>query len=78
MVRLWTLNTFSRFPIGQTSLEDLALVQETLRDGNLPAEERNCLEFIAALMHLWRRFDIEVGEVPRRIEVGEFDIEVEG
>ncbi|MGH9835324.1 MAG: WD40 repeat domain-containing protein, partial [Blastocatellia bacterium] len=77
-VRLWTLAPFSRLPIGQTNLEDLAWVQEALRDGNLPVEERNCLEFIAALMRWRRRFDIEVSEAPRRIEVGEFDIEIEG
>ncbi len=77
-VRLWTLDPFSRLPIGQTNLEDLALVQETLHDGNLSAEERNCLEFIVALMRWRRQFDIEVGEALRRIEIGEFDIEIEG
>lgn len=76
-VRLWT-NPFSHLPTGQASLNDLAWVQEVLRDGNLSAEERNCLEFIAALMRWRRRFDIEVGEAPWRIEVGEFDIEIEG
>jgi WD40 repeat protein len=76
-VRLWT-NPSSHLPISQMSLEDLAWVQKALRDGNLPAEERNCLEFIAALMRWRRRFDIEVGEATQRIEVGEFDIEIEG
>jgi hypothetical protein len=52
--------------------------QETLRNGDLKAEQRNVLESITALISLRRRFDIQLEEPTRRIEAGEFDIEIEG
>jgi WD40 repeat protein len=77
-VRLWSLNAFYRMPISQSGIGDMVWAQETLRNGDLNAEERNCLEFVAALIRLRRRFDIQLGEPTRRIEAGEFDIEIEG
>jgi len=77
VVRLWSLNPFYRMPISQASIRDMVWVQETLSNGNLNAEQRNCLEFVAALIRLRRQFDIQLGEPTRRIEAGEFDIEIE-
>lgn len=75
-VRLWT--SLLRVPVGQTSLEDMEWPQQALRDGAMSDAERGWLEFMVALMRWRRRFDIEVEEAPRRIAVGEFDIEIEG
>ena len=78
-VRLWELKPLhlSHLPVAQISLEDMAWVQEALRDGEISDAERGWLEFLLALMHWQRRFDVEVEEAPRRISVGEFDIEIE-
>lgn len=54
----------------------MAWVQEALQDKEISDAERGWLEFTLALMHWQRRFDIEVEEAPRRIPVGEFDIEI--
>lgn len=40
--------------------------------------EQGWLEFILALRRWQQRFDVEVEEVPQRINAGEFDIEIEG
>ena len=79
IVRLWGLGPLylNRLPIAQTSLEDVALVQEALQGEEISTAEREWLEFLSALMHWYRRFDIEVGETFRRIPVREFDIEIE-
>ena len=53
-------------------------VQKTLSDREIAGSERRALEFMAALMRRRLRFDIVVEEAPPRIEVGEFDIEIEG
>ena len=76
-VRLWTsdLARLSCLPVGQTTLEDMESVQEALQY-EVPDAELGWLKFILALMHWRRRFDIEVEEMPRRIAVGEFDIEI--
>ncbi|MDA0769399.1 MAG: hypothetical protein O2821_04170 [Chloroflexi bacterium] len=77
-VRLWTseLSRLSFLPIGQTTVEDLAWVEETLRAGEASELERRWLEFLAALMRWRRRFDIGL-EDAAVIEAGEFDIEIE-
>lgn len=72
------IHRLARLPVGQTSLEDLALVQELLQNKMLSNDERRWIEFMAALIQWRRRFDIELEEGPRRIQVGEFDIEIEG
>jgi hypothetical protein len=79
-VRLWSLEPprLSYIPLGHTSIEDMAWVQQTLQSGEASEAERGWLEFLLAMMHWRRRFDIGVGEVPQRMEVGEFDIEIEG
>ena len=79
-VQLWELGSFdlSRLTVGQMRLKDLTGTREVLRDGRTSGVERLWLEFILALIRWHRRFDIEVEEMPRRITVGEFDIEIEG
>jgi len=77
VAQLWSVNPFYRMPISQTGVGDLVWAEESLRNSNLNAEQRNCLEFVAALIRLRRRFDIQLGEPIRRIEAGEFDIEIE-
>jgi len=75
-VLLWSLNPFYRLPISQASPGDMLWAQETLRNGDLNAEERDVLELIAALISLRKRFEIQLEEPTRRIEAGEFDIEI--
>ncbi|MGH9854782.1 MAG: WD40 repeat domain-containing protein, partial [Blastocatellia bacterium] len=79
-VRLWTssLIRLCELPAARASRADFKWVEEALRDGKMTESERRTLEFIVALMQWHRRFDIEIGEATRRIEVGEFDIEIEG
>jgi WD40 repeat protein len=80
-IRLWSaeLVRLSRTPIAQTSLADLDWVQSVLNRQDLVEDERASLTFIAALMRWRRRGDVFVDEVaPRVIELGEFDIEIEG
>ncbi|MBV9406188.1 MAG: WD40 repeat domain-containing protein [Acidobacteriaceae bacterium] len=79
-VRLWdlTLCLLTRLPVTQTTLDDLAWAQNALRDDKITAGERAWLEFMEALMRWRRRFDIDIADAPSRIDVGEFDIEIEG
>lgn len=79
-VRLWSVEhlRLSYLPLDHTSVEDMALVQQTLQSGEASEAERGWLEFLLAMMRWRRRFDIGVGEAPKRMEVGEFDIEIAG
>jgi WD40 domain-containing protein len=75
-VKLWS--SLMHIPVGQTSLDDLEWVQNTLRNETLSDEQRKALEFTVELMRRYRRFDIQLEEAHRHIQVGEFDIEIEG
>ncbi|TMQ35780.1 MAG: hypothetical protein E6K70_00350 [Planctomycetota bacterium] len=80
-IRLWgaELARLRETPVGQTTLEDLSWIQSVAQDGAISARERPLVEFIAALMRWRRRLDIFLDEAgPRVIELGEFDIEIEG
>jgi hypothetical protein len=80
-IRLWTaeLERLSRLPAGKATLKDLEWVQQALQSDTISETEKNAFAFIAALLRWRRRMDIFVGEAaPRVIEVGEFDIEIEG
>jgi hypothetical protein len=80
-VRLWgglDIFVLSHLSLVKTGLKNIAWVRETLQSGETSDVERRWLEFILAMMHWRRRFDIGVGEVPRRIVAGGFDIEIEG
>lgn len=79
-IRLWSsdLAHLSHRPVTQTDINDKSWVEETLQHGKISIAERGWLEFILALIRWRRRFDIEVEEAPRRISIGEFDIEIEG
>jgi WD40 repeat protein len=79
-LRVWNLEALrlSFTPIKQTVTSDLKFVQQTLRNRNLSGEELTWLEFIEALLRWKWRFDVEVEDAPRRIEIGEFEIELDG
>jgi WD40 repeat protein len=80
-VRLWTseLVRLSRLPIARINARDWAWVQASLRDGTMFEAERKALEYVAAVLRRRRRADVVVEEgLPRRITVGEFDVEIEG
>ncbi len=80
-VRLWTsaLARLSRLPVRQATLKDLARAQEALKQPGQTEEEAAAWELIAALIRRRHRHDVEVAEAgPRVIEVGAFDIEIEG
>lgn len=79
-VRVWTseLIRLSHVPVRQTTVEDWLWVLEVLRGDGMTALERRGLEFIAALLRWQRRHDVMVeAAAPRRIEAGEFDIEID-
>jgi WD40 repeat protein len=78
-VRLWVLGKvdLGRLIAEQTSLKELRLLQERLQEEEVADAERKWLEFILTLIRWQRRFDIEVGETPQEIPVGEFDIEID-
>jgi WD40 repeat protein len=75
-VRLWTSNLLrlSKLPVAEASRSDFDWVQGILRDEKPSGSERQTLEFMAALMRLRRRFEIEVDEPTRRAE--KYDIEI--
>jgi WD40 repeat protein len=80
-IRVWSAETarLAHLPPGQASLGDLAWVQATLKVAGLPQVEMDALAFIEAVQRWRRRSDIMVGEAGARvIEVGEFDIQIEG
>jgi hypothetical protein len=67
----------THLPVNQTNQKDIRWVQETLQAEKVTQAERTWLEFLLALMHWYRRHDIELGEAPTSIPAGEFDIEIE-
>jgi WD40 repeat protein len=80
-VRLWTseLARLSSLPVRQATLKDLARAQNALKQPGQEEEETAAWEFVAALIRRRHRHDVELAEAgPRVIEVGEFDIEIEG
>jgi hypothetical protein len=80
-IRLWSaeLPRLGRLPIAHTSLQDLEWVQGALASEFLSEGERRAFAFLAALMRWRRRLDILVDEAaPRVVELGAFDIELEG
>jgi sugar lactone lactonase YvrE len=80
-IRLWSaeLERLGQLPVAQAGLQDLEWVQATLRDERLAESERAALSFLAALMRRHRRLDVLLdGAAPRVIELGAFDIEIEG
>jgi WD40 repeat protein len=80
-VRLWTseLTRLSHLPVRQATAKDLAWAQGACAKNGLPDQERKAWEFIAALLRRRHRHDVELGETAARLmEIGEFDIEIEG
>lgn len=80
-IALWTaeLDRLARLPVARATLEDLAWLDRMVAGDGLGISERSAMNFIAALIRWRRRSDILVEEArPRVIELGEFDIEIEG
>lgn len=80
-VCLWSaeLERMIHTPAGQSTLQDLEWIQMLLANDGLSGPERQALTYLAALMRWRRRSDIVVEDAgPRVIEVGAFDIEIEG
>ena len=66
-------------PVARATLDDLAWLDRMLDGAKLSKPERAAMEFMAALIRWRRRSDILVEEfAPRVIEIGAFDIEIEG
>jgi WD40 repeat protein len=79
--RLWTseLLRLCRLPVGRVGAREWAWVQDTLRDGPARDAERPALQYLALLLRHRRRADVIIEEGgPRRIAVGEFDVEIDG
>jgi WD40 repeat protein len=73
------LHRLAHQPVSESTLEDLAWLDRTLTTGQPTETEREAMEFMAALIRWRRRSDILVEEsAPRVIEIGAFDIEIEG
>lgn len=79
-LRWWgsDLARLTRLPPSQTTLDDLVWIEATMGEKGIPEVERHWLQFLSALLHWRRRFDIEVEEAPDHVLIGEFDIELEG
>jgi len=80
-IGLWTseLHRLARRPVTETGLQDLAWLEASLARPDLSSAERAAMNFIAALIRRRRRSDILVDEAgPRVVEIGAFDIELEG
>jgi WD40 repeat protein len=80
-IAIWTteLQRLASQPISKLTLDDLAWLERTLASEGLDKNERTAMEFIAGMIRWRRRSDILVEEsAPRVIEIGAFDIEIEG
>jgi WD40 repeat protein len=80
-IRIWSAEAarLASLPASKAALTDLNWAQQVLRTEGLEKAERAALELIVALLRRRMRTDILIDEVsPRRIEAGEFDIEIEG
>lgn len=58
------------------SLLDIPFIEKTLEHEQVTDSERKWLKFTLELMRWQQRFDIELGEAPKDISTGEFDIEI--
>lgn len=65
----------NHLPARQTTVADLAWAEKAIKDNNLSLSSRKNLEFIAALMR-WRNKIENSKDTLRKIEVGEFEIEL--
>jgi WD40 repeat protein len=80
-VRVWSseLQRLSRLPAAQATLADLEWAQKSAGGDTTSEAERAAWTLITELLRRKRRHDILIAEAqPRVIEIGEFDIEIEG
>jgi WD40 repeat protein len=79
--RVWTaeLARLAELPAGRATFDDLARAEALRRADTLLEAEERALDFIVALLRWRRRGDIVVEDAaPRVLDVGEFDIEIDG
>lgn len=78
-VVLWRLGPalLRAAPLSQIALRDIEWIEVMLHHETATRDGDAWLRFALALLHWRHRFDIEVEDAPRHIEVGEFDIEIE-
>ncbi|MBN2005066.1 MAG: WD40 repeat domain-containing protein [Anaerolineae bacterium] len=79
-VALWRLGPalLRALPLNQIELRDIDWIEAMLQHKSMTQTGEAWLRFALALLHWRHRFDIEIEDAPRHIEVGEFDIEIEG
>jgi WD40 repeat protein len=77
-IRHWESDVRStiEIPIANTTLKDCNHIEEILEHGDLGDVEREWFQFVFFLMRWkWREAPV-IEEMPTRIEVGDFDIEI--
>jgi WD40 repeat protein len=76
-LKIWHMKSIllNHLPARQTTVADLAWAEKAIKDNNLPLSSRKNLEFVAALMR-WRNKIENSKDTLRKIEVGEFEIEL--
>ena len=80
-VRIWAseLERLSHLPVRQATIEDLETAQRCARDETTSRDETAAWRFVVELLRRSRRHDVLLDDAqPRAIEIGEFDIEIEG
>ena len=80
-IRLWSLDLLQllmHLPISNLNQQDRKLIEKALQDNEITEENSHWLKFMEALMNWHWRFDVEVADATQLINVGEFDIEIEG
>jgi WD40 repeat protein len=81
VIRIWSteLERLSRLPSRHATIADLEFAELSAQDSHASEAEQAAWKLIAALIGRQRRTDIMVGEPgPRVLELGEFDIQIEG
>ncbi len=77
-LRVWRseLERLTSVPVSLTTQQDIEWLLKTLQEPDITAGEQAWLELMLELIHCQRRYDIELGEAPKHIPAGEFDIEI--
>jgi len=79
-IRLWAVDDLGglfRSSGKHFDLKKITWAQEMQHNPEVSQIERNWLAFTLALIRWQRRFDITLEETPRKISLGEFDIEID-
>ncbi len=76
-VRLLKIKPWQDVPLAEIDSWDIEWLNRSLTDDDSFPSQRTKLEVLKGLWDLRKRWDIEIEDVPERINVGEFDIEIE-